>query len=127
MMIIAIQGPCGALKIFQLLRYLFYSQPVIWVCLAGAGRAVTDIPMANYWRCGQVKRSVSAALQARTHTHAGLHTDKGGHHRPGPGYIVIFLLCSARYQFLGTYFNVTPYLRTASEQQQPTVFIMSVA
>lgn len=46
---------------------------MIWVCLAGASRAVTDIPMANYWRCGQVKRNVSAALRART---CRLHTDK---------------------------------------------------
>lgn len=47
----------------------FNNQTVTWACLAGATRAVTDIPMANYWWCGQVKRKVSAALQA--HTHAG--------------------------------------------------------
>lgn len=35
---------------------------------------MTDIPTANYWCCGQVKRSVSAALRA--HVQCRRHTDK---------------------------------------------------
>lgn len=47
----------------------FNNHAVIRVCLAGASGPVTDIPMANYCRCDQLKRNVSAALQA--HAHAG--------------------------------------------------------
>lgn len=70
LMIMSKRGCCGTLNVFQRApKNAFNSQPVTWVCLAGASRAVTDIPMVNYWWCGQVKRKVSAALQA--HIHAG--------------------------------------------------------